>query len=294
MPTLPISSCTGPALGGSDLYATEHHWGDNAIDITARDLPALKARYLVNALPRHGRVLEIGCGGGRVLNTIAAHHPELCLAGCDIRPLGYEPTSFTFTLVDPASDGLPYEPASFDVVILFDALEHVVDPMAMIRSARAVVRSGGTLVSFTPLEAQRFSFYRFYRRLVGDDLYVETKEHLQAFSERVLRELISSAFTIRDTQFAYHFCGHLMDATLFALLKIPALRRRFWEGNPYYRETRSRDVGSESALGSLMRAANVIAYYESRALRHSRFAAAGVLCTATADCRRVRPCHPQM
>jgi SAM-dependent methyltransferase len=270
-------------LGGSDVYAAEHHWGDDAIDITAHDLPALKAAYLVNALPWHGRVLEIGCGGGRVLNTISAHRPELCLAGCDIRPLGYEPTGFAFTLVDPASEELPYEPASFDVVLLVDALEHVVDPMATIRSARAVVRPGGTLVSFTPLEAQRFSFYRFYRRVVGDDLYVETKEHLQAFSDQSFRALVSSAFTIRDMQFAYHFCGHLMDATLFALLKIPALRRRFWQRNPYYRETQSRDARSESALGSLMRAANAIAYYESRALRHSRFAAAGVLCTATAD-----------
>src|SRR6266568_7890634 len=90
-------------------------------------------------------------------------------------------------------------------------------------------------------------------------------------------------FTIRGTHFTYHLLGHFMDATLFALLKIPSLRRRFWESNPYYRETRSRSTGPASPLASIMRVANAIAYYESRALRHHRFAAAGLLFTATAD-----------
>jgi SAM-dependent methyltransferase len=268
-------------LGGSDLYAPDHHWGNDVIDLDAHDLPALKAKYLVNVAPRNGRALEIGCGGGRVLNTLSVHRPQLALDGCDIRPLGYEPTKFIFTLVDPATGQLPYEPGSFDAVIMFDVLEHARDPRAMINAARAVVRPGGALISFTPLEGQPFSFYRLYRRLLGDDLYVRTKEHLQSFSEESLRALVSSAFTIRDTQFTYHLLGHLMDATLFALLKIPRLRRRFWESNPYYRETRSYS-GNDSPLASIMRVANAVAYYESRALRHCRFAAAGVLFTATA------------
>src|SRR6266496_2783132 len=146
---LRIASSSRVALGESELYASEHHWGDDVIDLDAHDLPALKARYLVDALPRHGRVLEIGCGGGRVLNTLATWRPELSLDGCDIRPLGYEPAAFNFTLVDPARGELPYEQGSFDAVLMFDVLEHAQDPMAMIKSARTVVRPGGTLVSFT-------------------------------------------------------------------------------------------------------------------------------------------------
>src|SRR6266700_3995642 len=122
MPTLHISSFSGAALGGSDLYATDHHWGDDVIDVNAHDLPALKAAYLVDALPRRGRALEIGCGGGRLLNTISTHRPELTLEGCDIRPLGYEPAGFSFTLVDRENGELPYEPGSFDAVMIFDVL----------------------------------------------------------------------------------------------------------------------------------------------------------------------------
>lgn len=282
MPILHTSSSSGAALDESDRYATDHHWGDDVIDLAAHDLPALKADYVLNALPQRGRVLEIGCGGGRILNTISAHRPDLVLHGCDIRPLGYEPSRFRFTLVEPDEPDLPYEQWSFDAVIISDALEHALDPAAMIKSARAVVRPGGMLVSFTPLEGQPFSFYRLYRRLLGDNLYVETKEHLQAFSERELRTLVSSEFVIRDTQFVYHLLGHLMDATLFALLKVPALRRRFWRSNPYYRETQSAYASSDSVLGSIIRAANAVAYYESRVLTHSRLGAAGMLLTATA------------
>ena len=48
---------------------------------------------MLSGLPEHGRVLEIGCGSGRILNTIAVHRPGLSLHGCDIRPLRYEPTA---------------------------------------------------------------------------------------------------------------------------------------------------------------------------------------------------------
>jgi 2-polyprenyl-3-methyl-5-hydroxy-6-metoxy-1,4-benzoquinol methylase len=270
-------------LHGSDVYAPDHHWGDEVTDVTAHDLPALKTTYLLNTLPEQGRVLEIGCGSGRILNTIAAHRPGLSLHGCDIRPMRYEPAAFTFTLVD-STGPLPYDTASFDFVIMCDVLEHAVDPSAMIESARTAVPRGGTLVCFTPLEGQPFSLYRFYRRLLGDDLYVTTKEHLQAYSEQSLQALVSNEFTIRDVQFAYHFCGQFMDATLFALLKIPAFGRRFWQANPYYRETLSGGAASSRTLfATLLRAGNAVAYYESRALRHSRLGAAGLLLTATAD-----------
>ena len=81
-------------------------------------------------------------------------------------------------------------------VVVYDVLEHVVDPAQMLRASRRVLGSDGRLVSFTPLEDQPLSFYRMYRRLLGDDLYVETKEHLQAFSARSLRLLLEDSFIV--------------------------------------------------------------------------------------------------
>src|SRR5262249_9631918 len=156
------TSCSGAALARSDVYAGDHHWGTNAIDLSARDLPALKARYLVRALPTHGRVLEIGCGGGRILNTIALHRPSLELHGCAIRPVPAPPT-FEFRAVDPNVADLPYDASSFDVVLCYDVLEHLADPAASLTAVHRVMRPGGLLLSFTPLEDQPFSMYRVFR-----------------------------------------------------------------------------------------------------------------------------------
>jgi SAM-dependent methyltransferase len=271
-------------LADLDAYADDHHWGDQPIGVDARNLPALKARYLIAQLPRTGRVLEIGCGGGRLLKTVAHHLPDLELHGCDVRALGRVSKEFKFKPLDPNLPDLPYEPGTFDAVMLFDVLEHFPDPAASLRSARAVLRDGGRLVSFTPLEGQRFSFYRMYRRLLGDDLYAHTKGHLQAFSERSLRALLADQFRITDQLYAYHLAGHLMDASLYAALKSRRLHRRYWSDNPYYAEggdTASADQ-RRSPVAAVLRAANRVAYAESRMLRRRSWGAAGMLFVATA------------
>ena len=221
--------------------------------------------------------------GGRLLNTIAAWRPQLELYGCDIRPLRYTPAHFQFDLVALDDAALPYQARTFDAVVMFDALEHFADPAAVLRAARAVLRPHGRLVSFTPLEGQPLSVYRLFRRILGDDLYARTKEHIQAFSEESLRRLVDKDFELIDHAYAYHFLGHLMDATLFALLTSPRLRRRFWGENPFYEEMDGgpRSGSAHSPLGALLRAGNAIAYVESRVLRRVRHGAAGLLFVAT-------------
>ena len=256
------TNSSGAGLEDSDLYPGDHHWGDKQIALDAHNLPALKARYLLEKLPRDGRVLEIGCGGGRLLNTIAALRPRVELHGCDIRPLHYTPTRFEFRCVAVDAATLPYQPESFDAVVMFDALEHFVDPSAALHAARVVLRPHGRLVSFTPLEGQMLSFYRLFRFLFGDDLYVRTKEHIQAFSETGLRSMLVGDFTVVDYAYAYHLLGHAMDATFFALLAAPRMRRRFWEENPYYEEEEGglRRGNGRSLLGAALRLGNAIAY----------------------------------
>ena len=94
----------------------------------------------------------------------------------------------TFPLVDPDAARLPYEDASFDVVILFDVLEHVLDPAAVIKSVRRGPRPTASSCRSRRSRTSRSRSTGSYRRLLGDDLYVETKEHLQAFSEASLRQ----------------------------------------------------------------------------------------------------------
>jgi len=115
----------------------------------------------------------------------------------------------------------------------------------------------------------------------GDDLYVTTKEHIQAFSETDLRELIAAEFSLDDHAYLYHVLGQFMDATLFALMKIPSVRKRFWDENPFYAESSTNGSNSTSPLGQALRAANAVAYTESKLLRRRGYGAAGLLFTAS-------------
>jgi hypothetical protein len=72
-----------------------------------------------------------------------------------------------------------------------------------------------------------------------------------------------------------------MDATLFALMKVPAIRSRFWSENPFYAEG-AASASAPSPFERALRGANAVASFESRLLRRVRFGAAGLLFTAVA------------
>jgi SAM-dependent methyltransferase len=255
----------------------EQHWGSEAIDLSARDLPALKARYLIDGLPERGRVLELGSGEGKMLKTVRRSRPSLELLGCDVRTPAVAIEGYEFRLMQgpiPEADG------ALEAVLVADVLEHVADPAFALGEIRRVLKPGGVLVAFVPVEGERWSAYEFYRRLLGPDLYRRTKEHVQAYTFAGLSALVHERFSVVDWRYAYHALGQLMDASFFAAASLKRLERFWWTENRYY----NPDQSSASALTRLLNRAlelgNRLAHAESSLLALRRFGAAGVLFTA--------------
>ncbi len=258
----------------------DFHWGAEQVDPKEKSLPGLKTAFLLKHVPERGAVLEFGSGDGKNLRTLHGHRPELTLEGCDIRQPPTPPDTYRFTLLE--GETLPRSlHGRFDVVLVMDVLEHVPNPARTLDEVAAALRPGGKLVAFVPVEGQPLSAYRAYRKLLGDELYVETKEHIQAFTHRELRSLIERRFRIDATDYAYHALGHVMDATFFAAHRLRTLRRFWATENQYYNAGKAEAGGKVGAFNAVLRAANTVAWAESRILRSTSVTAAGQLVAAT-------------
>jgi SAM-dependent methyltransferase len=250
-------------------------WGSEAIDPRGFNLPALKVKYILDHLPATGDVLEVGSGDGKILRTLATQRPGLHLHGCDIRHWDNPDPGIEFRQTEGRD--IPYEDGSFDAVLVVDVLEHVDDPAHLVAEIARVLRPGGRFVGFVPVEGEPRSLYTLYRALLGQDLYVRTKHHVQAFTHDDLATLFATRFDVVDVNHAYHVLGHVMDATFFAAAHLPRLGRFWWRENKYYAGAESKQSPLAFALNRMLEVGNALAYLESRLFAKRRLAAAGML-----------------
>jgi 2-polyprenyl-3-methyl-5-hydroxy-6-metoxy-1,4-benzoquinol methylase len=260
----------------------DFHFASEVVDITAHDLPGLKAAFVVGRVADGSVVLDVGCGGGKMLRTINQHHDGLTLLGCDVKEPADIDGDFTFTALDGSTGTLPYEDSSVDVALLVDVLEHVEHPESVLDEISRILRPGGRLLANVPIEGERISWYSLFRARLGKDVYVRTKDHINAFTHDQIERMLAARFNVDEWRYVYHFLGQLMDAALCAALTIGPVRRAFWTHSPYHGE--SNVTGSRSIVGGIVdrsfRAANAAAWFESRMLRNTRTSSAGVLLVA--------------
>jgi 2-polyprenyl-3-methyl-5-hydroxy-6-metoxy-1,4-benzoquinol methylase len=145
-------------------------------------------RFMTLADEPAGRLLDVGCGGGRFLNRMKRRGWQV--EGTDFDEQAAKKVTARYgirTYVgDLAQCELPAD--SFDVITMSQAIEHLYDPKGTLRECLRVLKPGGLLVMTTPNALSRGAaeFGAFWRGW-------EAPRHLHLFTVESLRRLTESA-----------------------------------------------------------------------------------------------------
>lgn len=109
-----------------------------------------------------GRVLDLGCGTAYGSAELAAH--EARVIGMDRVTPAAEARRSAARFVRGELRGLPFASASFDLVVSFQVIEHLLDPTEYLREITRVLRPAGTLLLTTPnlLQSERENPYHVH------------------------------------------------------------------------------------------------------------------------------------
>ncbi len=163
-----------------------------------------------------GRVLEIGCGAGRMIRNLAFYCPGIRPHGCDISHAALVEArkampSGTFTAADVQA--LPYADGTCDAVVGFDILEHVNDVRGTIAETYRVLKRGGRFHLHAPCEGNPLTIY-WLLDLIGfrTDLKRQHAGHIQRLRSRnLLRDLKNQGYQVTSVSYSWHLIGQLTD-----------------------------------------------------------------------------------
>ena len=150
-----------------------------------------------------GRLLDVGCATGVFLDLARAVGWTVCGAELSARHAAYARETFGLDVWEGDFGDAPYPPGSFDAITMWDFLEHVLDPIAVLAQARRLLAPGGTLLVFTIDTASLFNrMGDLLHRILGTratpvlELLYDARHNYYFTREALRRVLVRSGFRI--------------------------------------------------------------------------------------------------
>jgi SAM-dependent methyltransferase len=173
---------------GDEVPEGEHVYWSRARARMHRDFAE---RFLAG---RSGRLLDMGCGLGFFLHAMAAY-PGWERYGCEISPAAarYARERLGQNVVCTRLEDADLPAGSFDVITLWDVLEHVLRPDPLLARCHALLRPGGVCFVRSPNVAVHLP-----RARLGSWLgmtrpgpgYLQPRDHMHHYSGGSLRRLL--------------------------------------------------------------------------------------------------------
>ena len=184
---------------------------------------AASHRAIVAAVPRGARVLDVGCASGHLAAALVAQR------GCTVVGLERDAAAAEEARAraieveerDVERDGL--EASGFDAVVFGDVLEHLRDPVAVLRGARAAPLAVVSLPNIAHWTARRALLRGRFPR---EDFGLFDRTHLHFFTRTTAHALARDAgFAVVEERFADAPLPLESRAGALRALRAPLVRR---------------------------------------------------------------------
>jgi SAM-dependent methyltransferase len=141
--------------------------------------------------------LDVGCGAGAAGRYLKDNYAVENVVGLEKVPeiaAKAEGQLDRVIVMDAESPDLPFQPDQFDLIVMADVLEHMVDPWKALERYRVFVKPGGLMLLSIP----NIQHWRTVSSLLlGQWNYTESgildRTHLRFFTRKSVMDLIASA-----------------------------------------------------------------------------------------------------
>lgn len=151
----------------------------------------------VNARPT-GRVVDVGCGLGELLEQIDPRHERI---GIDTSARAVETAAARSgaRTIQGIFTADTFAPATCDVIVAHHVIEHIGEPVGFVRAVAAALRPGGLFVVGTP------NFASAAARLFGDRFrLLHDPTHVSLFTDdSLLRLLRDTGFRVVSVEYPF-------------------------------------------------------------------------------------------
>jgi SAM-dependent methyltransferase len=173
----------------------DEYWGRPEPPPLADPLAPRRLELLERRLREAGarRVLDAGSGVGDLVADLVARGFDAM--GIEVSPRAVELAASrhpgcTFLRHSIEDVPWPVDPASFDAVVSFEVVEHLLDPRRLFEGARGALASGGLLVVSTPYHGLLKNLALVALRF--DEHFDVQGDHIRFFSDHALERMAAA------------------------------------------------------------------------------------------------------
>lgn len=180
-------------LYGDDFYFSTGHALANIAELVLHRIQCAR-QGRVERHTRRGSLLDVGSGDGRFVAHMADRGWKA--TGLDFSPAAQvlaESRGSEGRFVCGSIFDAQFEPESFDVITMWQVLEHIGEPCAFLERAHRLLRRGGTFLAAVP------NIESVSARIAGERWWgLDVPRHLVHYSPRTLRlGLVRAGFMVK-------------------------------------------------------------------------------------------------